>query len=307
VTDKPTALSVADARRRDVRVIALGLGENVDIELLEQITAAHGGFVELAKPGEDVTARLATLFDRSRSAQLQNAKLEIVGGVGVTLAAPFPTTLRAGERRYVALRCRPHGVLHAKLTGDIGAQHIVSSVDVDLGKAQHRPWIATAWAKARLDHLLETPAGRTDAIEIALTHDLTSRHTAWFAIPESETGRVKQQLADARRKKRDLAWAGGDEGLASAGPTWATAQAAPKPAAPSMDSPPPPEPTVMPTSSGSGSMHHERASRGCASCAIIEMDRRVDFGALLAGSSVLALFVLRRRSTKRTKRAGGAS
>lgn len=294
VTARAPALSAA-AERRDVRVVALALGDVVDAELLGRVAGPHDGVVEVVRPSEDVPARLARGLDRALSRRATNVKLEIGGVAGVELGAPAPSVVAAGERVRAVLRCRPGGVLRARLTGEIGNQPIASSIDVDLGNAQHRPWVATEWGNAKMDRLSKSnPLDRDAIVDVAIEHDLVSPYTAFFAIPATEAARVSAQLAAARRRKRDAAWARADdvaEGSAQ------TVQPPP---------PPPAREEVAVNATASHAATAERASpgaRGCGGCTFASTDRRADRIALLVGAA-LAVVAARRR---RGRSAGGAS
>ena len=311
VADGPSAVEALESGRRDVRIVALAIGETIDEKLLGKLTSLRGGFVDTSKT-RDVTERLLRLYERTAQPALQNVRLDLNGAAGVNLAMPVPTTLPPGERLHVALRCRPHGVLQARLSGDFGnaSSRVTSAVDVDTKKAQYRPWVATDWAKARIDSLL--PTGRDEALEVALTYELSSPMTAFFAIPASEAVRVKGQIADARRRKRwmtedgrESAYAqnGGGGGAGGAPDSFQEVVVVGSSAKYSAEPSPP---------SAMASPSVERVhGRGCAGCALIP-ERSADTSALLASAVALALVIERRRKkqrnvSERARSSGGAT
>jgi hypothetical protein len=314
--DKAAVLAATDAGRRDVRIAALGIGETIDSDLLGRIASSRGAFFETAAAGDDASAHLSRIYERSTHPALLHAKLDITGAAGVQLAAPMPTTIPAGERVSVALRCRPRGVLSAKLVGDFGDGNprVVSGVEVDLARATHRPWAASAWAKARIDNILASKGAsmRDDALEIALSFEMTSPFTAFFAIPPAEAARIKTQIADARRRKRWLSQDPSETIVADATPMPA-AQAPMKPAIVASAEEPQAQakggssmtPPVMNTPAPAAPPSLERSHHGgCASCSTIGVSRGVDAIALAIAAGVFALAALRRRNRKNE---GGAS
>jgi hypothetical protein len=168
-------------------------------------------------------------------------------------------------------------------------------VDVDLTRAQVRPWVATAWAKTRLDAILagNASSAREDAVEIALSFELASRYTAFFAIPASETARVRSQLAAARQKKRWLTSDATEEQVAGVdSPQTIVAQndMMPNPA------PPPAAPAVERTAT----LESAHARGGCASCTIGRTERGAGPIALAIAALGLVTMMIRRKK-------GGAS
>lgn len=214
VTDGESApepvAKASEIGKRDVRVVALQVGTSADKRALDLVTRTHGGFVEHADVGEDLSARLARLYHRATAPRVTNTRLEITGANGVDLAVPFPTSLPANEPIRITLKCQPRGFLRARVVGESSSGPVTFAAEADVGKPQQRPWIAHAWAKTRMDAALAAN-DREAAVDVAIKHDLVSKHTAFFAIPESETDRVAQQLADARAKKQWSGWASGDE------------------------------------------------------------------------------------------------
>ncbi len=304
--DKPAALSASGAARPDVRLLALGVGESIDATFLGQLASSHKGFAEIATRPDDIGRKLARVQERSKSPPITHVEVDLAGVPGIELAAPIPATLDPGERVRVVLKCRREGTLAVKLRGEAGKQHLLKSVDVDLARPANRPWVETAWAKTRVDTLLDPKKqqlqDREEAIEIALLHDLTSKHTAFFAIPASETGRVKQQLADARRKKRDLTWARGDD-LSSA-PAVAQAGSVNSEAALSRSTSqvtPPPLDEPARKYGGAAAPERSASGRGCGGCTI--STSRDDHAGLALLGVALGIVIL----TARRRRNGGAS
>jgi Ca-activated chloride channel family protein len=285
--DREASLSTAKSERADVRLSVLALGDAAGTDLLTQLAQERGGVVEVARG--DATTALARLYDKSTRPALLHAKLEISGAAGAVLAAPVPQTLAAGERLLVPLRCRPHGVLHARLSGDVAGAAYASTIDLDLASGQSRPWLATAWAKAHVDGT----ADRQDALETALTYGLVTKQTAFFAIPESEAIRVQGQLADARAKKRWLTEDPSDVGPAETARTEIASLGNVSPA--------PPPPAREPSDMVHPAVLERSHSGGCAGCAASGSDAK---GRDLALASITLAFAV---ASIRRRRNGGAS
>ncbi|HEY8075616.1 MAG TPA: VWA domain-containing protein [Labilithrix sp.] len=297
--DEAAVIDAVKSARSDLRFATLGIADaanGIRTPLLQSIADARGGAFEAASDGDDATAKLARVVARSTQPALKNARLDLGGAQGVELAGPLPHSIAPGERTHVALRCRPRGTLTAKLVGEIdGATRAVASVDVDLTRAQVRPWVATAWAKTRLDAILagNASSAREDAVEIALSFELASRYTAFFAIPASETARVRSQLAAARQKKRWLTSDATEEQVAGVdSPQTIVAQndMMPNPA------PPPAAPAVERTAT----LESPHARGGCASCTIGRTERGAGPIALAIAALGLVTMMIRRKK-------GGAS
>jgi hypothetical protein len=221
-------------------------------------------------------------------AQLDHVAFDVDNAAGVQLASPLPAIV-VGERFQVAFRCRPRGArgtLHTRLTAELGGRPVTLAADVDLSRTEDKPWAETLWAATRARHLEAHPNGsgaRDEAIELELGHEMASPHTAFFAIPASEAGRVQGQLADARRRKRWL----------TADATDAIAPGAGSPA-PMSDAPVPPPPTLERTAMAPPSEH---ARGGCAGCTVKGRGSSASAPALLAVLGAVALLIgrLRRR------------
>ena len=224
-------------------------------------------------------------------AQLDHVAFDVDNAAGVQLASPLPAIV-VGERFQVAFRCRPRGTrgtLHTRLTAELGGRPVTFAADVDLSRTEDKPWAETLWAATRERHINAHPNGsdgtKDEAVELALGHDIASPHTAFFAIPASEAGRVQGQLADARRRKRWL----------TADATDAIAQG-PGSSPPMTDAPMSAPPATMAEPAMAPPSEHVRG--GCAGCTVVDRGSRGTAPALLAMLGAVAILIGRMRRRK---------
>ncbi|MGZ6124478.1 MAG: VIT and vWA domain-containing protein, partial [Myxococcales bacterium] len=156
-SDSESALRVARADPGDARVFTLGLGPGVEKPLLSRLAALKRGRFTYVESPEAIEQRVGRLFEQIESPALVGLSLE---ARGAGLSAVYPRTLpdlSAGDDLAVSARVAgaPGAKLELVVHGTLAGRQVAYPVAVTLPERAFRPFVARAWAKSRIDDVLE--------------------------------------------------------------------------------------------------------------------------------------------------------
>lgn len=144
--------AVASANTAGASLFAVGVGEDVDRELLERLTAAHRGEVAFAEDADAVEAAVSSLQERIRDPLLVQPQVDVEGAYDAAPEA-LPDA-GAGWELLVAFRYDEPGGAELLLTGVRGQEELALSDTLSLPEEDGRwPVVARAWAQLRVDDL----------------------------------------------------------------------------------------------------------------------------------------------------------
>jgi Ca-activated chloride channel family protein len=220
-SDSEAALRVARADPGDARVFTLGLGPGVEKPLLSRLSAMKRGRFTYVESAEGIEQRVGRLFDQIESPALVGLSLE---SRGAGLSAIYPRTLpdlSAGDDLAIAARVAgaPGAKLELVVHGLLAGRQVAYPVAVTLPERASRPWVARAWARSRIDDVLEemalarepAPELRNEVIELGIAYDLVTPYTSFLAVPESElTAGDSGTLAEMRERRAKVLAANSD-------------------------------------------------------------------------------------------------
>lgn len=143
---------VVGANAVGASVFAVGVGDGVDRELLEQVTAANRGEVRLAERVGDVPDVVAQLRERIADPVLVQPTASLPGATDLAPAALPDAT--SGTELVFALRYSAPGQTHLRLTGLRGQGTYDERLAVVLPSvAETTPAVARVWAQLRVADL----------------------------------------------------------------------------------------------------------------------------------------------------------
>jgi Ca-activated chloride channel family protein len=203
-SDGPKAVAVAEKDASDTRVFTIGLGSGVDKALLTRIAATKKGRFTFVADARAVEAELSRVLEQLEAPMLTDLHL---AGDGVTTTNVYPAVLPdlfANDQLRLFGRVSGSGklVLEAKQAG----MPRRFEVAVDGAAPAARPWVARAWARSRVDDLLEAERGSSEAkvheeiVDLGLAWELVTPYTSFLAIPEKE---LTKNAADATKNMRE--------------------------------------------------------------------------------------------------------
>lgn len=183
---------------------AVGVGSNVNVALLGQLTRRFGGTVAVLNRGEDVPARVAQVALDSRRPALRQGTLAFSSD---KIDLVYPTrvpTLRYGEELVVVGRYRGRVDGQVTLTGLVGDEPFAQPFRTALSRehAKADSFVPRIWAQRHIEHLtLHAGAdAREEIVRASKQHTVMSRYTT-FLVLESE--RMYRQFKVERRGDRD--------------------------------------------------------------------------------------------------------
>jgi Ca-activated chloride channel family protein len=170
----------------DRRLFTIGIGSAPNSHFMRE-AARHGrGTFTYIGSASEVQEKMTALFRKLESPALTDVRLELPGITGAdVLPDPVPD-LYVGEPIVMAFRA---GTLppHVVLRGRFGAE--AWERELGLSRAAENAGLATHWARAKIDRLLDARRGGADdegvrlaVIQLALAHHLVSPYTSLVAV-----------------------------------------------------------------------------------------------------------------------------
>ena len=201
-------------RPSNARVFCIGIGNEVNRPLLEQIAEDAGGLAAFISQGDD--------FER----QAQAFRRKLLHPVATNLAIDFqgadvydiePTrlpNLYHGSPIRVYGRYRNGGSVGVKVTGEVRGQAIASKSQLDMPKAEKgNSEIERMWAWHRIDRLLKEgdrkgsrDSMKDEVIRLGEAYSIATEYTSFIVLEnDSEYKRWKIDQRNALRIARDRA------------------------------------------------------------------------------------------------------
>ena len=140
------------------RLMAFGVGDDVNARLIDKLTAANHGDSNYVRPNQDIEGPVSRLYSKLSSPVMSNLRLEFPG---LDTARTYPSELPdlfKGSQLVVVGRYHNAGDLEIKLSGQVGSKThaIIQRVTLDTGKAPYeRLFIEKLWAERRVGYLID--------------------------------------------------------------------------------------------------------------------------------------------------------
>lgn len=262
--ERQTLLARIAARPSNTRVFCIGVGNEVNRPLLEQLAQDSGGLAAFLSPGDDF-ARQARAFRRKLMHPVASGLALRFDGVEVyDLEPPVLPNLYHGAPVRVYGRYRGAGTAAVTLTGDVRGVRLEQKAALAFpAEDPDNPEIERMWAWRRIDRLLKEAdrAGARDkavdeVVRLGELHSIATEYTSFLVLEnDAEYRRWKIERRNALLVERDRAAQGRlraeldrirDRAMAGLGPEAAketvTAASSPaptagRPAAPSTPAP----------------------------------------------------------------------
>lgn len=198
-----------------VRFFAVGVGNELNRPLLEQLAHEAGGLAAFISAGDDF-ARQAQAFRRKlvRPAAAR-PKISFEGGGAYDLEPATLPDLYHGSPIRLYGRYREAGPATVILTATVGGKPIEKRIPIDLpAVADDHPEIERMWASKKVDRLLKEAdgQGRRDAatlaeiVRLGEAYSIVTEHTSFLVLEnDGEYQRWKIERKNALRQGRDRA------------------------------------------------------------------------------------------------------
>lgn len=175
------------------RIFALGIGEDLNTHLLDQLAGAHGGTSAYVAPGEDMDAQIAALYNQIAFPVLTDVALDIDKiKTYATLPGSLPDIFRGGQLLVVG-RYRDSGDSLIRLTGRMGgeARRFDYEGSFPSATASDNEFIAALWAHRQVGVLLdqirlrgETPELKEEVVQLAKRFGIVTPYTSYLVVED---------------------------------------------------------------------------------------------------------------------------
>ena len=191
------------------RVMAFGVGYDVNSRLLDRLARDNFGQSEFVRPNENIESHVSSLYRRIESPVMTDATVQFeFDGVKIEEGAPTnrlypaaPRDLFAGEQFVVAGRYKRHGAAKLVIQGRIGAQLERREFPVTFAEKsadESTAFVEKIWAARRVGEIIDQLdlSGKNDElikelVQLSTRHGILTPYTSF--------------LADENTNRRDLA------------------------------------------------------------------------------------------------------
>lgn len=146
------------ANKQRTHLFAFGVGYDVNAVLLDRLGADNFGLADYVPPGEDIEAKVSSLYSKIQNPALTDPKLDL-GGVRLrdVYPQPLPDIFYGGQLVLVG-RYRDSGSKTASLTGKAGKENPKYTYSVsfaDRTDPEEYAFVARLWAQKKIGWLIE--------------------------------------------------------------------------------------------------------------------------------------------------------
>jgi Ca-activated chloride channel family protein len=212
--ERQALLSLIDQRPAHARVFCIGIGNEINRPLLEQLAEDSGGLAAFVS-GSDDFKRQAQAFRRKLMRPAASGLSLQFDGVQVYDMAPtILPNLYFGAPIRVYGRYKGDGEARVTLKGQVQGREIESSVELPFPETDgDNPEIERMWAQKKIDRLLKTAdrsgsrAAVTDeVIALGETYSIVTEYTSFLVLEnDAEYKRWKIERRNQERISRDRA------------------------------------------------------------------------------------------------------
>ncbi len=213
-SERRALLELIGARPRNARVFCIGVGNDVNRPLLEQVAADSGGLASFLSPGDNF-ARQAKAFRRKLMNPVGTDLQLNISGNGIEVLDLEPRqmpNLFHGSPVRVYGRYRGNGSAKVSLRGNLNGVEWKQSADIELPKQDTtNPEIERMWASHRIDSLLKA-SERTgtreqvvpDVVRLGEEFSIVTEYTSFLVLEnDAELQRWKIERRNGTRLERD--------------------------------------------------------------------------------------------------------
>jgi len=236
------------------RVIAFGVGYDVNSRLLDKLARGNFGQSEYVRPNENLEERVGRLYAKFDSPVLTEAKIEFLrdeeksAGSVVNRVYPRETfDLFAGEQLVIVGRYRKSGDVKIRVSGQVGGDTQEFSFPGKFVKGSSddtNGFIEKLWATRRIGEIIDELdlKGRnnelvTELVELSTRHGILTPYTSFLADENVRLGDLSSNAAESTRQLRELDKAEGQAGFEQRALKGAYQSAAAPASAPSANAP----------------------------------------------------------------------
>jgi Ca-activated chloride channel homolog len=213
------------------RVVAFGVGYDLNSRLLDKLVRENFGQSEYVRPDEDIEARVSRLFSRIESPVLTDVSIRFSvdslrpeDGQPVNRVYPKDVfDLFAGEQLVLVGRYKKPGTAKVVVTGKVGSEQQSFDFPAELAgqsSDETNAFIEKLWAIRRVGEIIDEMdlKGKNDElvkelVELATRHGIMTPYTSFLADETTKLGDVAGNAGEANVRLHSLAQSGGQFGF----------------------------------------------------------------------------------------------
>ena len=219
-TSEPKIVDAARSHNRvRARVIALGVGYDVNSRLLDKLARTNFGQTEYVRPNEDLEAHVARLYRKFEAPVLTDVKIEFVRDEARTSDGPVVNRLYpretfdlfAGEQLVIVGRYRKAGRAEVRIAGTVRGEtqsFAFPAKFVEESRDESAAFIERFWAVRRIGEIIDDLdlKGRNEElvkelVALSTRHGILTPYTSFLA---DETNDFRDLSANSRGATRAL-------------------------------------------------------------------------------------------------------
>ena len=190
------------------RLFSFGVGSDVNTLLLDKLAEGGGGARDYVAPGEDIEAKVSTLYQKVSRPALTDVRVEW-RGVETSDVYPRPVPdLFHGSELTLYGRYKDGGRGTLVVTGKSGGRDVRFEYPVDLPKSETRnAFLPRLWAGQKIAHELDalrlsnSPAGPeavASIVKLAKKYGIVTPYTSFLVTEEGADRRVAEEQGRRR-------------------------------------------------------------------------------------------------------------
>lgn len=210
--DRQTLLKLISERPRNARVFCIGIGNEVNRPLLEQMAQDSGGLAAFVSRGDDYTRQAAAFRRKLMRPAVSDLNIQFGGARVYDVTPTVLPSLYHGSPVRVYGRYASGDNLSIDVEGNVSGVAIRKQADVALPKTNDdNPEIERMWAWRRIDELLKQAdrAGSRkpvldEVIALGEMYSIVTEYTSFLVLEnDAEYRRWKIDRRNEKRMKRD--------------------------------------------------------------------------------------------------------
>lgn len=185
--------NVDDATRKNMRIFTFGVGDDVDTDLLDQLSLDHGGTSAYVRSGQKIDEEVSAFYAKISTPVLSDVKLDFQG---VTVDQLFPENIPdvfAGSQLILVGRYREGGPAEIILSGTVnGEEQTFAYNDINFRKVGGDEFIPRLWATRAVGYYLtqirlngEKPEWIDSIVSLSTRYGIITPYTS-FLIKEKD-------------------------------------------------------------------------------------------------------------------------
>lgn len=205
------------------RVFSFGIGDDINIRLLDKLAEQSGGWRTYARPDAEIELALTSLFTKISAPVLISPKLKIQGITASALAPMRLPDLFKGNTLHVFGRYEGSGRARIELEGLVEGRVQRFETQYRFPRNEHgNSFIPALWAQRRVGFLLdqirlngEDKELVDEVVKLAKKHGIVTPYTSYLILEDEdrrtagtaqpEPNPIVEELVPSRREARD-AW-----------------------------------------------------------------------------------------------------